>query len=1621
MEPAKAIGQMPNFMDEWKRIIKEVTTDGKIDGEINSDLVTSKAGEIFNQIDKSIGQWAEHTFNFSPRSINDGFREERSLLQQSVKIITIKGEKNLEELLMDLLIKKKDEKATLLLKIFRTMDLIILMPYHIEKAYKNKLNSFIENVIENREQLEVELTKERRPLHLACKYGTYEILSILIKPEHNLNLDYRDEKLNTAMHYACKRDIVNMIIRLIQARDGQRIMRESENVQGQIPFHILCASSWANPTQHLSLVDKVIGLCGTGQSFTVLLTKRDKWGLTPFHYACRSGNIAVAMMLSAQAKARNVNIESQYPLALLLACTNGHLDLVIWLTRTCHVVPNIECLQATLQVVPDLPNIADIYIIEKMKYHVARYLILTTEIEYRAKNIRNCFQYFLNKNCEEPKEPILLQREMSTLLHCAAKEDDDDLLNALLKKNVDVNILTEAKNTPLHLAAAHRCLKTSTSLLDKDANAEIENQDGKRAIDLAMENEAYPIVYSFLKRGLTFKDNPQQVNVWKLLKYIFEVHVDGNQNYREIVTSLLSKLEERYLDETDQNGFTLFHIASKAGNHSSLQQLIISAKDKITQYLDKKNGDGDTNLHLAIKARSNSCILELIKQRANMLIEDKNNSTAFDLLSSYKTAEELENALENQKIETGSTLFHALCEVGNASILVELIKKALDLKVSPENLTKWLNTKQTSGDTPVDLALKSDSRDCVGILLNYNARLDIESAKTKVDLTQYLCFACKHRYTNLALALKDEQTLYDYVDPTDGRTAIHWAFDNGLKEISIYLIENLDPIRLSKPDAKGHTPLHLTLLKRRKSFSRKLIMKKVNVNALDNNNRSPLHEALNMNMPKIALKIINENAFPDISDISDYTPIILAVENGFLDIAIALRNKLSVDPRALGKRLTRSGETLLNLSCKKGMFSLALTLFSTRDDIGCQLTRAELWEYALKFGYSSEFGDEEKAMYKAKANEIRRQIGVDDKINGVKFTPLHTSLLLEDSEKAKSQAIRWIKEKIYLEDCDHRQRPPLYIACERGFESIVEILTNKQNLLTKKNGHTILFYALKYALLGRSKTVLQKLSDIVQDPDVRKIFSVEEKEVLWNIARDLQFNAKELDWIFPNKEKRIEYDLIPNPLKKIARTLPKGNKIALNNGQLLLELGSIDKDNLSEVSKCLSNMAQAHLITLVIRIENGGNNWSDLFDFIKVLPITGLYIRTNDFESFSQSLNPLLNSEENKLVYLDFASNYINDNHVNALALSLQTNGKNLTYLNLLDNSITETGAQTICKALGDNIGCLQMDSEYLEMKKSKKKIHNPLPAEPANPKAVPPSSAPASAKPKMEGPVELTSVVINIPNVGLSKYARGFPNIRNSCYINAALQMMFHIPGIPTLINDSKLDNSTLTNLRLIMEAHSKPSINESTLKDYLVNLRNNLFLPPFNFPGNITDQQDSHEFLNKILDLLNWKPITVYKKLEKGSEVINNNPTSESIFSIGLDIGDSNKINFQKKINKYFEIEPVEDKPGWKQAIKIITHPNHLIISLNRFLNVHHKINGMVEFPDNLEVTVEGVQYKIIAYVNHHGNTLHAGHYTACVRFSTSENGSEWVEYDDHKKTISNFNNHSKDVYMVLLEKKA
>lgn len=126
--------------------------------------------------------------------------------------------------------------------------------------------------------------------------------------------------------------------------------------------------------------------------------------------------------------------------------------------------------------------------------HYDGFDVLKAAIE---RNHKPLVQHILNKDYDLNRTTT---KRLNSALHFASSKCKTDLLDMLILKGANVNQVNAEGKTPLHLAAGVKCFGSVTSLIEAQADTQIQDQNGRMAIDVIPSPNINQDIFYYLEK-----------------------------------------------------------------------------------------------------------------------------------------------------------------------------------------------------------------------------------------------------------------------------------------------------------------------------------------------------------------------------------------------------------------------------------------------------------------------------------------------------------------------------------------------------------------------------------------------------------------------------------------------------------------------------------------------------------------------------------------------------------------------------------------------------------------------------------------------------------------------------------------------------------------------------------------------------------------------------------------------------------------------------------------------------------------------------------------------------------------------------------------------------------------
>jgi ubiquitin carboxyl-terminal hydrolase 8 len=259
-----------------------------------------------------------------------------------------------------------------------------------------------------------------------------------------------------------------------------------------------------------------------------------------------------------------------------------------------------------------------------------------------------------------------------------------------------------------------------------------------------------------------------------------------------------------------------------------------------------------------------------------------------------------------------------------------------------------------------------------------------------------------------------------------------------------------------------------------------------------------------------------------------------------------------------------------------------------------------------------------------------------------------------------------------------------------------------------------------------------------------------------------------------------------------------------------------------------------------------------------------------------------------------------------------------------------------------------------------------------------------------------------------------GIQNIGNSCYLNAALQLLFNSTDFCKMIelNKNKSANINLISQNINLYKLKSNIFNPSSIKK-IIDSRTDLFT------GMI--QSDSSEVILFLFDIINKNnnnfliEITTNIKCKLSRCLHETNNIAKELFLL-LPITNTldnsyREYKIQEKLKSSYTCDKCKNNIISRKKIITSYWPDNLLIVLKRFGNNMIKDNTLIDIP-----LLWRHGYKLMGGIIHIGN-LNGGHY---IYYGYDETLNSWMLANDSNiSTINNIDKYTSQSYILYYKK--
>jgi ankyrin repeat protein len=373
-----------------------------------------------------------------------------------------------------------------------------------------------------------------------------------------------------------------------------------------------------------------------------------------------------------------------------------------------------------------------------------------------------------------------------SVVHHAARKNLPDGIAYLVKKGADINVLNNAKETPLHTAAKYDAVDAIAYLAHAGSSLEAADIKGDIPLQSAVLAGAARATQALITAGSPI-DNQNYSGETAL-------HQAAKNNVAAIV--ILLETNGAKTEILDSRGFTPLAAAAANGAFESVNELL-----KAKAQVDTRDNSGSTPLFQAVSGEHITTVRLLLANGADMHALNARGLSPFKLSlmkNAQVTAEFFAPWLINKPDSNGDAILHMLA---GSSAGPDLIGSALKNGANP-------NARNAHGDTPLMLALKKNDIATAVQLINEGSSVFASNADNVSALSMIFRMDSASRIKLLSAILSSAQA-----PQTDfaGESLLHYAVREDNKEA----VADLLSLRVDKSirNRKGETPLDIAQAK----------------------------------------------------------------------------------------------------------------------------------------------------------------------------------------------------------------------------------------------------------------------------------------------------------------------------------------------------------------------------------------------------------------------------------------------------------------------------------------------------------------------------------------------------------------------------------------------------------------------------------------------------------------------------------------------------------------------------------------------------------------------------------------------------------------------------------------
>ena len=475
-------------------------------------------------------------------------------------------------------------------------------------------------------------------------------------------------------------------------------------------------------------------------------------------------------------------------------------------------------------------------------------------------------------------------------------------INQLINEGADVNIQNEHGNTPLHEAIYSNFTKGAILLIVPDFKIFIADNNGRNVVHAAILKNNTVI----LEHLIPFISNINAVDKWDNTA----LHITAREGCTSCIELLLNSKKRSYAPVSQ--GYNPFSFALLT-NEDEDESVLTTAIN-----VNRENILGDTPLHLAARGGHYECLLKLLQtQGIDVNHTNKDKYTALD----YAAKAEHKNCVEllltfcpkpsGKPDKKNNNLIHKAVFENDLNSLHFLLEdnKFIDVNIQDEH-----------GCSPLWHSAARGKQACLDMLLKVP---NIEINRVNNANISPIYAAVMNGHTGCVKKLCAAGADIFYINTDSFSTALHRAAYTGNVNCVNTLLEALPVNCINIKDCNDDTALHQAAYQGHTECVRSLLQfPSVDINAVNNYNKTPLHRAVDQNQWKCVQILRQFDANVNTKDVTGFTALHIAANKGFPDCIDELIKFDHIDVNAANN----DKNTPLHMAASKGHTECVLAL-----------------------------------------------------------------------------------------------------------------------------------------------------------------------------------------------------------------------------------------------------------------------------------------------------------------------------------------------------------------------------------------------------------------------------------------------------------------------------------------------------------------------------------------------------------------------------------------------------------------------------------------------------------------------------------------------------------------------